>query len=208
MPNLPLHPQLHATTRLRVLASPASTAGLRDWLLLMSAGAIAAVASTLMDFHLRIPGHAILRAIFPMSVGLALVPRRGAGCVMGGAALVSVMGLRFAGLGDGGMSLGALTSLTAVGPLLDWSLRRPRTGWRQSAGFAVAGLTANSLAFGVRGTAKALAWDHGGGRPLAVWLPTAAVTYVVCGLLAGLLSGAILFYGPRRPGPDPPETRE
>lgn len=207
MPNLPLHPQLHAATRLRGLTSPGDTAGLRDWLVLMFAGVTAAAASTLLDFHLRIPGHAILRAIFPMSVGLALVPRRGAGCVMGTSALVAVIGLRIGGFAGGGMSLGATTSLMAVGPLLDWTLRRPHTGRRQYAGFAVAGLVANLLALSVRGAAKAFGWDHAGAQSLAVWLPKAAVTYVVCGLLAGLLSGAILFYGPRGSETGTPESR-
>ena len=36
-----------------------------------------------------IPGHAILRAVFPMVTGLALVPRRGAGTVMGLGAMLT-----------------------------------------------------------------------------------------------------------------------
>ena len=46
-------------------------------------GAGAALASGLLDFRLRIPGHAILRSVFPMALGLALVPVRKGGTLMG-----------------------------------------------------------------------------------------------------------------------------
>jgi len=202
---LPLHPELQATTRLRKFASPEDTAGLRDWLCLISAGAAAAVLSLSLDLHLRIPGHAILRAVFPMALGLALAPRRGAGTVMGGTALLAAVGLRLTVGTGGGMSLGALTSLAASGPLLDWSLHRYRRGRRQLLGFAAAGLAANLLALAVRGTAKAMAWEHVGARPLAAWLPKAAVTYVLCGLLAGLISGVVFFHPHRPPDVDSAE---
>lgn len=203
---LPLHRELHASSRLRALASPRITAGLRDWLWLFSAGMAAAVASTFLNFHLRIPGHAILRAVLPVTLGLALVPRRGAGCVMGGAALLTAAGLHVGGAAGEGLSLGALASLTAVGPLLDWTLRRAETGRGRYVAFALAGLSANLLALAVRGGAKALGWDHAGARPLALWLPTAAVTYTACGLLAGLLCGAVLFYGRDRENSPSTET--
>jgi hypothetical protein len=112
---------------------------------------------------------------------------------MGGAAAVTAGRLRWAGFGGEGLSLGALTSLIATGPLLDYSLRRPRTGWRLYASFATAGLASNLFALVVRGTAKAVGWEHLGGRPMASWLPQAVVTYTICGLLAGLISGIVWF---------------
>lgn len=206
---LPLHFGLFATTRLRSIVSPEMSARMRDWLLLISAGILAACASTFLDLQIkRIPGHAILRVVFPMALGLAIVPRRGAGCAMGGAALLSGVAFRVAGFKGEALGLGALTSLTATGPLLDWTLRRANGGWRQYVSFGLAGLASNIFALAVRGGAKAIGWERAGSRPLGEWLAQASVTYVVCGLLAGLMSAAILFRGNARgeglPGETPP----
>lgn len=185
---------LSETTRLRAFASESSTVSIRDWLILLSAGVAAACASTFFDYNLRIPGHAILRAVFPMAVGLALVPRHGAGCVMGAAAAVTAGSLRLRGFHGDGLSLGALTSLIATGPLLDWTLRHTRGGWRTYGAFAAAGLTSNLLALAVRGTAKARGWEHASARPLGAWLAQASITYTLCGIVAGLLSAGVWFY--------------
>ncbi|MEK6258196.1 MAG: hypothetical protein AABP62_06205 [Planctomycetota bacterium] len=194
--NLPRHPGLSSTTRLGPIVSDETSATVRDWLILLTAGVLAACASTFLDFNLRrIPGHAILRVVFPMAVGLALVPRRGAGTVMGSSALVTGVALRMSGFKGDALGFGALTSLVATGPMLDWTLRRANGGWRQYVSFALAGLASNLLALIVRGTAKAMGWERLGSRPLIEWLAQAAGTYVACGLLAGLLSGLILFYG-------------
>ena len=195
---LPLHPGLRSTTRLRRLVRDGSAASTRDWLILISAGVIATCASTFLDYNLKIPGHAILRVTFPMAIGLALVPRRGAGSVMGVVAIITAVVLRIGGAGGDGMSLGALTSLATTGPLMDLTLRRTNGGWKQYLAFAGAGLTSNLLAFAVRGGAKLLGFEHGGGRRLGSWLAQAAITYPVCGILAGLISGAIWFYARRR----------
>lgn len=204
---LALHPGLAATSRVGWLTSEGASASVRDWLILASAGAIAACASTFLDYNLRIPGHAILRAVFPMVVGLALVPRRGAGCVMAAVAALTAGGLRLGGAGGEGMSLGALTSLIATGPLLDWTLRRAHGGWRLYASFAAAGIASNLLALAVRGGAKAFGFEHLGARPLSVWLPRAAVTYILCGLVAGFISGGVWFYARRRGQPSPEEAK-
>ncbi|MEX0642961.1 MAG: hypothetical protein WD468_09690 [Pirellulales bacterium] len=203
---LTLNPGLSSATRLRWLTSGHASASVRDWLILAFAGVTAACASTFFDFSLRIPGHAILRVVFPMAVGLALVPRYGAGCVMGASAALTAGALRLGGFSGEGLSLGALTSLTATGPLLDWTLRRTSGGWRLYVAFAIAGLTSNLLAFAVRGIAKAVGWEHVGGRGLANWLPQASVTYTICGLLAGVIAAGVLFYSQRRDPPLPPES--
>lgn len=195
---LALNPGLSTATRLRWLVSYQSSASVQDWLILASAGILAACSSTFLDYSLRIPGHAILRVIFPMAIGLALVPRHGAGCVMGAVAALAAGGLRLEGFGGEGLSLGALTSLTATGPMLDWTLRRTRGGWRLYAAFAVAGLASNLLALAVRGMAKASGWEHLGARPLVDWLSQAAFTYTACGFAAGLISGGVWFYARRR----------
>ncbi|MFH1268428.1 MAG: hypothetical protein ABIK89_22125, partial [Planctomycetota bacterium] len=100
---------------------------------------------------------------------------------------------------------GALTSLTLTGPLLDLSLRHARAGWRLYAGFAMAGLAANLVAFVMRGGAKLLGLEHLGARPFSEWMLHASFSYLVCGLLAGLVSGVIWFQAtqPRRRSEEP-----
>lgn len=206
MAALPPHPGLFSTSRLRFVASKETSATAVDWMILITAGMAAACASTFLDFGLkRVPGHAILRVVPPLALGLALVPRRGAGCAMASSAFLTGVLLHLAGFkGEGG--LGALTSLTATGPILDLTLQRVQGGWKQYVAFGLAGLCSNTLAFAVRGGAKFMGWESVGKRPLAEWLGQASVSYLVCGLLAGLISGLILFYG-RGPGEQPqPET--
>lgn len=192
---LPRHPGLFSTTRFRAIASHQASATTLDWIILLTAGVIAACASVFLDLGLkRIPGHAILRVVFPMALGLALVPRRGAGCAMGGSALLTGVFLHLAGFKGDGLGLGALTSLTATGPLLDLTLRRVNGGGWQVLAFALTGLVSNLMALAVKGGTKAIGWEAVGRRPLWEWLAQASITYVVCGLLAGLISGLVLFY--------------
>lgn len=129
-----------------------------------------------------------------MAIGLALVPRRGAGCVMGAAAAIAIGVFRVSGATGEGMSLGATTSLIATGPILDWTLRHASGGWRLYALFAAAGLASNLLALIVRGGSKIFLQ---GWEVFTLWMQRAALSYVVCGLLAGLISAGILFYARR-----------
>ncbi len=92
--SLALHEGLWEGSRLRKLTSPGERSRTLEVVFLVGCGVTAAVASIYLDFRLRIPGHAILRAIFPMVMGLAVVPRRGAGTVMGLSALATGIGLR------------------------------------------------------------------------------------------------------------------
>ncbi|MCH8829645.1 MAG: hypothetical protein IID45_08715 [Planctomycetes bacterium] len=195
--NLPLNPGLQQTSRLRSLTSAQQTTQFWEWCCLAGCGVTAAVLSTFLDFSLRIPGHAILRAVFPMAIGLALIPRHGAGTVMGGSALLACLAFRMGGIADG-PGFGALTSLTAIGPILDCTLRHAGKRRRTYLQFALAGLAANALAFLVRGGMKWGAFVGGGKQPFWLWWPKASLTYIACGLLAGLAGGAILFYGKRR----------
>lgn len=195
---LALNTGLADVSRLPLGARDQEQASTADVLILVSAGVAAAVATVAWKLQLRIPGHAILRVIFPMACGLALAPRRGGGTLMGGSALASAGLLYTAGYPCG---WGALTSLALFGPALDWAMSRVRSGWRVYLGFAAAGLVVNLAALAARGAAKAAGWESAGARPLSEWLTPAWMTYAWCGALAGVLSGLLLFRVTRRGPP-------
>ena len=188
--SLSIHSGLSGSSRLRLLAREDEGLSAADLLLLLGAGAAAAVAAALPHYGLKISGHAIIRAVFPMALGLALAPRRMGGMVMGAGALGSAMVISLGGLGR--IGLGAMTSLVLIGPLLDLALWRTRHGWHHYLGFALAGLGANLAAFAVRGGTKFIGLDHGI-RPFAAWWPQAILTYPLCGALAGLISALVWF---------------
>ncbi len=192
-PLLKPHPGLSGVTRLHRLAHRSENVSWLEWLTLIGVGIVTAALSALVDVHVRIPGHAILKVVFPVAAGLAMVPRRGAGSTIGGSALITALGMRMAGFGGEGLGFGALTSLTVIGPALDWTLRHARSGRAVYIGFVLAGLFTNLVALVVRGTLKGLGWEHAGGRPLASWLAQASITYVLCGIVAGLVSAAVWF---------------
>jgi hypothetical protein len=186
----PIHPGLAETTRLPERVRPGALSS-AELAVLLGLGAVAAAGTMLLDFRLRLPGHAILRATLPMALGLALVPRKRAGISMSAGALLSVLILALSGCRlTGG---GAMTSLLLTGPLLDWTLQRARTGGQIYAGFALAGLVSNTCAFVARATPKLLGWDPAGTRSLSSWLLVALLSYTLFGLAAGLLSGWIGF---------------
>ena len=95
----------------------------RHWeavaLVLMGVGA--ALLTTFVDYRLRIPGHHILFAMFPLALGFALAPRRLAGTIVSGAAVGTLVGLAVAGAHVPGP--GVLTGIVLAGPLLDLALR-------------------------------------------------------------------------------------
>lgn len=188
---LPIHAGLADSSRLPVLSRDAEGLRAAEILLLLGVGVVAAAGSAFLDLGLRIPGHAILRAVFPMAFGLALVPRQFAGTVMGIGALASAGAIKAGGSAP--LGLGAMTSLTLTGPLLDLALWRVQRGWPLYLGFALAGLGSNLAAMGVRGGARLMGWDPTGGRPLALWWPQAIVTYALCGIVAGLISAVVWF---------------
>lgn len=155
---------------------------------LVASGVLAAVATVCLDMGLRVPGHAILRCVFPMSLGLAIAPRRMGGSVMGASALATGWLLQTGGHFSAGA--GAMTSLAAIGPMLDFSLWWVRKPSHIYFAMALAGCGTNLLAMGMRGGAKL---GGGGGRALESWFPVAAVTYPLCGLLAGIISAVVWF---------------
>src|SRR5262245_4140065 len=107
---LPMNEQLRTGSRFRPwLAAGEGEVSLRELAFLVAMGAAAAVASTMLDLGLRVPGHAIVRTVLPLGLGLALAPRSGAGVLMSGSAGLTLAALRGAGVAGGGV--GALTSL-------------------------------------------------------------------------------------------------
>ncbi len=189
---LGVHPGLQAGGRLPTLSRADSQVRAAEWSVWILMGIAAACASALPDWNLKIPGHAILRSVFPMALGLSLAPRRGAGSVMGLMALATAFSLRVSGMAEVGF--GAMTSLTLTGPLLDVALRKARAGWRLYAGIIIAGLSSNLIAMAIKVAEKLLSGGGGGGkRSFGAWLTQAAWTYPLCGVLAGLLSAAVWF---------------
>jgi hypothetical protein len=188
---LPIHGGLAVNSRLPALARDQESLRVAEILFLLGTGAMAALASAFLDLGLRIPGHAIIRAVFPMAFGLALVPRQLSGCVMGIGALAAALAVKAGGAGA--LGLGAMTSLLLTGPMLDAALWHAKRGWRLYLGFAMAGLASNLVAMAVRGGQKVGGLDSFHGRPLADWLPVAAGTYALCGALAGLISALVWF---------------
>jgi hypothetical protein len=186
-----IHEGLADSTRISSISRRITNRAALQMGVLVLLGAGAALASGLMDFHLRIPGHAILRSVFPMALGLALVPIRKGGTVMGLSALGTALIMRACSVGSFGA--GSLTSLALTGPLLDLALIGARRGWRLYLGFIVAGIASNLVALCFRGGLKALAGGVGGGRLMSEWWQQASFTYPVCGLLAGLISATIWF---------------
>ncbi len=201
---LPVHAGLADSSR--VASRHRDEEGLlpRHVLLLLGSGVAATLATVFLDFGLRIPGHAILRAVLPMAFGLAVVPRRMAGTVMGVGAVTSALTVQVGGWGS--LGFGALTSLSLLGPLLDVALWRAVRGWRLYVGFALAGLGSSMVALAVRGGAKLVGMERLGTRGFAEWWPQAVVTYAICGLLAGLVSALLCFrFSADRPPADGPE---
>jgi hypothetical protein len=190
------HAELAAGSRLPALSRVGAPATRWEWLAVLFFGAGAALSAAVVDLGVRVPGHAILRSVFPMALGLALVPRHGAGSVMGITALATAMGLRLTG--GPTLGLGASTSLALTGPFLDLALSRARAGWQVYLGCCAAGLASNLAALALRGGGK-LGGVGGGGRPIHDWWRVAWLSYPACGVLAGLLGAIVWFHlRPRR----------
>jgi hypothetical protein len=203
-----VHEGLFALSRMPSLALPGRRVAAIEIALLILFGCGAAAMSLLPDYHLRIPGHAILRSVFPMALGLALVPRRSGGIIMGASALVTALSFKSAGFA--GFGWGAVTSLCLTGPLLDLALRWAGRGWHFYFGIISAGLCSNLAALLVRGLLMYYGFGGGGaggggggggvgvgggggGRVFEEWWLQAGITYPVCGILAGLISAFFWF---------------
>lgn len=165
---------------------------------LLGFGVLAATSVGLLEFSLKIPGHAILRAVFPLVCGLAMVPRRGAGTTMSISAGITGMFMHWGHWGD--LSAGSFTSLIATGPMLDLALRNAQAGWRIYLKVALVGMAANWLALGARLAASTVGVNPLRGHSSFVYR---SFTYTLCGILAGLICAAIFFrFNPRQVSSD------
>lgn len=188
--------------------------------LLLTLGALAAIATSILPGGLRLPGHAILRGTLPLILGISLVPRRTAGSVMSFAAGATFVALRLGGAGLPNPA--AWVGLLCLGPAADIALTGARAGWILYLRFAAAGLAANLAAFaariatgpmGVAGAARnpsrVVTWapgsgmgggnGMGGGRgmhpPATVeqFWGTALLSFAIFGAVAGLVCAIIWF---------------
>jgi hypothetical protein len=222
-------PSIAHPSRLRpAIGLPVETT-LWEIAVLAVSGALAAGAVGLIELRLRIPGHSILHAVLPMALGLALVPRRWAGCGMSLAACATAFGISRVGYGEFGA--GSWTSLVTLGPAMDLLLAS-RWGKKWPAfSLALAGLAANIAAFtakaaekwmaagvparlpgsgmgggrgmgggmgngmgGGRGLGRAVGGGGGLGRTWDEWVSVAPLSYLLCGLIAGLICGVAFFH--------------
>jgi len=196
-----IHPGLQLSGRLPALARQERGLAAAELTVLFLLGIAAATLSSLLKLNLGIPGHNVIRVIFPMALGLAVVPRRGSGSVMGLGGLAGAAGFHMGGVA--GLGAGATTSLVLTGFFLDAALLGARPGKSVYLRLTLAGLTANMAAFLIKLAEKSFFVGGLEGGPAAVWWPKAIVTYSVCGLLAGVLSAMVWFRFSAPDGADP-----
>jgi hypothetical protein len=187
-------------TRIPSLARTWQRISVIELLLLLMCGATAAAAVGLVKLRLGIPGHSIVLAAVPLALGMALAPRRMAGCVMSGGALGTAWLLTTAGTGSYGS--GSFVSLSLLGPLMDLALTGVRGGRRVYAALILSALTTNLLALASRAVPKVLGLDVGS-RPWDSWWLLASVTYTLSGIVAGLLGAICWFHFNDRTGTGP-----
>jgi len=194
------HEGLAAAGRIPSVARVRDHISASEMAILICCGALSASAVSFIRLGMRLPGHAIVLAMLPMALGLALAPRRLSGFIMSAGAFstASVFGL----LGIVHPGAGSFVSLCLLGPVMDLALARFRSGWWLYFGMILAGVATNLLALFSRSTSKLLGLDFAGTRPFGTWWTQAIVTYSLCGAVAGLI-GAICFFRLRNKRPDP-----
>jgi len=183
---LPVHVGLAEDARFRFVSDPRAEPSALEWTILAAAGVGAACAVVLLNgWKLGIPGHAILRATLPMMAGLALVPRRGSGSIMGFATCATGLGL-FAG-GASNFPVPALVAATLFGPALDVALEERRRLHPYLAA-VLAGIAANLLGLGAKSITAWMGISSFDGR-----LMYSIATYTLCGAIAGAVGAAMCF---------------
>lgn len=190
---LPIHDGLWSGSRLPLSVRNTNTIQPIEYATWISMGILASCVSVLPDWKLGLPGHAIVRSVFPLAMGLALAPRSGAGCIMSGVGFISALGLSSLRMADTHAGMGAMTSLALTGPMLDLALRNARAGWGLYVRIMTAGITTNLVALAVKATEKLTASGGRGKKSFASWLAQAAWTYPLFGLIAGAVSAFVWF---------------
>jgi len=173
------------------LVSTKRGVALAELVLLVGMGAMAAGLSATIDGW-RIPGSNLLQSFLPMAAGLALVPRRGSGAVMGSSAVMT--SLAIAGFGGVHITPSTFARLLLLGACLDVAAAAVARRGNVWLWFVLAGLAANMLGFAVKMVCAQFGWEGLGGArwPFHFWLARAA-SFAFCGALAGGLSGMIFF---------------
>lgn len=194
---LTTHNGLRTAARLPAVARPEAHISSMEMATLLLAGVVAAAATGFMRAGLRIPGSSIVLSALPIGLGLALVPRRGAGSIMAVGAFLTAAGLSVGGFVAFGP--GAMTSLCLTGPMMDVAVAGAGAGWRLYAGLVTAGFAANLLALLQRAAAKLLGLEQPGTRLFAEWWRQAVITYAISGAAAGLLAAICWFKVRSRP---------
>lgn len=191
MSAMPMNPSLAEARRLPLPGSASGGVALAELALLVGMGAMAAVLSVVVDGW-KIPGSNMLQSVLPMAAGLALVPRRASGAVMGTSAVLT--SLAIAGFGGVHITPSTFIRLFLLGACLDVAaaaVARRGSVWLW---FVLAGLAANMLGFGFKMACAQFGWEGLGGArwPFSFW-PARAASFAVCGAIAGGLSGMIFF---------------
>lgn len=190
--------ELRSAGRLPVLSREGSGLSMLELCLLLLLGIAAATITAFVHLQLRVPGSVILRAVFPMALGLALVPRRGSALIAGVAA--GFTGSLYSLIDVGDTSSGALTILWLIGPMLELAMIGATQGWKLYLRFMTAGLATNLIAFLVR--AFAAGSLTAGSKRFGSWQMT-LLSWVLCGAAAGLLSAVVWFRASRKQNQDP-----
>jgi len=186
----------------RRVGTPQDRVELTELALLVGAGAGAAALSFSLGGW-GIPGSNIVQAVLPMAAGLALVPRRGAGLLMGTSSVAA--NLLLGTLGYGHATPSTFSSLFLLGACLEFAANRTARSRRIWLWFVLAGLVANLLAFGLKMASAQLGWEGwGGARGLFKPWPARAASFALCGAVAGGASAVIFF---RRHPPSHADSR-
>ena len=186
-----IHDGLATAVRFPSIARLRERISVSEIVILLLFGAASAAAVGFIKTGFRFPGNAILWAMLPMVMGLAIAPRRNAGFIMGagalgGAGLFGLFGLAHYGTG-------AFVSLCLLGPVMDLALTKAKNGRWLYIGLPLAGIVTNLLALFSRGSGKLLGLAPGT-RPFGTWYLQASMTYVLCGAIAGLLAAFCFFH--------------
>ncbi len=207
---LSVHDGLLATSRLRPLLRTQPRISPFEIAALVVVGCGAAFFSGFIDLPelvgslfgvtRKVPGNTIFRSFLPLALGVALVPRHLAGTIIGACAVIVALALNHFRIGNAAIGDAAVVSLGVTGVLLDFAVWGAKNSWRLYAGFVMAGLASSVIGYGVRAVSKYLAGKHGG-RSGSIsfenWLSFALGSYLICGVIAGLLCAIIWFRFPR-----------
>lgn len=184
------NPAIESRSRFKFLTGSQGLVYPYNLFLLVGFGILAGIAVSQIKLSFGIPGHSIVKIMIPMAIGLSLAPVRSAGAIMGISGLVTALISQIL-TNSTGTGTGAYTSLVCTGVLMDLTLYFANTGWKLYSGLMVSGLIANMVALYVRSGFKSFFKINI--IDFNTWYQTAAFTYPICGLLAGLLCALVVF---------------